>query len=316
VHALVLRYMNVTHRPLVGIVYCIFALLCFAVQDSLIKLLADRYAVLQILCIRSLAALLILIFVGQYLLGFRVFKATQPLPMVLRGILAFLAFTTYYLALTRIPLAEAAAVYMTAPLFVTMLSVPLLGERVGWHRWLAVTFGFCAVVIMLNPGSALFRVEAAMPLFSALCYALIPILSRKIGFSEHALTIAVYTITSFLLLCLLASTIVYSVPPAATGSGFTGNLLQRWSLPTLADLWLMALSGAVFTAGLLCITQAYRVAIVSSVAPFEYSYLVWASLLGYLAFGDLPGSRTVLGSVAVVACGCYVLYREHVRRGV
>jgi drug/metabolite transporter (DMT)-like permease len=307
--------MNTTHRPLAGTAYCVFALLCFAVQDSLVKMLADQYAVLQILWIRSLVALLILVLVGQYLLGSRVFKATRLWPMVLRGVLAFLAFGTYYLALTRIPLADAAAVYMTAPLFVTMLSVPLLGERVGWHRWLAVTCGFGAVVIMLNPGSALFRVEAAMPLFSALCYALIPILSRKIGFSEHALTIAIYTTTSFLLLCLMASMIVYSVPPTVTGNGLTGNLLQRWSLPAPGDFLLMALAGAVFTIGLLCITQAYRVAIVSSVAPFEYSYLIWASLLGFMVFGDVPGVRTVLGSAAVVACGCYVLYREHVRRG-
>lgn len=306
--------MSSVHRPVAGIAFCVFSLLCFAVQDSLVKLVSDRHAVLQILSIRSVVVLLILIPVGYLGLGGAALRTSRPWPMVLRGVLAFLAFSTYYLALTQIPLADAGAVYMTAPLFVTMLSVPLLGERVGWHRWLAVSAGFVAVLIMLNPGSALFRIEAAMPLFSALCYALIPIVTRKVGLSEHPVTMAFYTTASFLLLLALASVLVYSLPPAINGAGFMENLLQRWSLPTAGDWWLIAVSGAVFTLGLLSITQAYRVAIVSSVAPFEYSYLLWASLLGFIAFGDVPGARTVLGGLAVVACGCYVLYREQVTR--
>jgi len=306
--------MNSVHRPLAGIAFCVAALLCFAIQDALVKSLAERHPVLQILSMRTVVVLLILVPIGQYVLGSSVFKARRPLPMLLRGLLAFLAFGTYYLSLTRIPLADAAAVYMTAPLFVTILSVPLLGEQVGWHRWLAVTLGFAAVMIMLNPGSELFRVEAAMPLFSALCYAAIPILNRRIGMSEHALTMSIYTMVSFLLLCLLAWAIVHNVSSAPGDGGFTDNLLRRWSVPNREDLGLMALTGGVFTVALLCITQAYRIAIVSSVAPFEYSYLVWASLLGFIVFGDVPGMRTVLGSLAVVACGCYVLYREHIRR--
>ncbi len=306
--------MNDTHRPLAGILFCVFALLCFAIQDSLIKSLSDRYAVLQVLILRSIAVLLILVPLGQYLRRGRILHATRPLPLLARGVLAFFAFTTYYLALSQIPLADAAAVYMTAPLFVTALSVPLLGERVGWHRWLAVTVGFSAVIVMLNPGSALFRVESALPLFSALCYAMIPILNRKIGLSEHALTMAIYTTGTFLLLCMVASTIVHVVPYTPSGGGFAVSLVQGWSMPSGRDLWLTVLSGAVFTVALLSITQAYRIAIVSSITPFEYTYLVWASLLGFLVFGDVPGPRTVLGGLAVVACGCYVLYRERVRR--
>ena len=301
------------HRPLAGIAFCLVALLAFAVQDSIVKSLSARYPVLQVLGLRSILVLIVLILVGLYVHGTGILKTSQPKPMLVRGALAFLAFTTYYLALSRIPLADAAAVYMTAPLFVTMLSALLLGESVGWHRWMAVLVGFAAVLVMLNPGSSLFRIEAAMPLFSALCYAMIPILNRKIGLSERVLTMAIYTTAAFLVLCMTASVLVHALPPTIAGEGFTATVLRRWSWPTAGDLLLIALSGAVFTIALLCITQAYRIAIVSTVAPFEYSYLVWASLLGFLVFGDVPAARTVIGSSAVVVCGCYILYRERMR---
>lgn len=298
------------HRPLAGIGFCVFALLAFATQDAIIKALSAHYPVLQVLVLRSGLVLVILLAFGFFIHGSRIIKSKQPKPMLLRGVLAFLAFTSYYLALTRIPLADAAAVYMTAPLFVTALSAPLLGEHVGWHRWGAVTLGFLAVIVMLNPGSTLFRIEAAIPLFSALCYASIPILNRRIGLSEHVITMTIYTTAVFLLLTSAASAIVHSLPPAVSGEGFSANLFQRWSWPTNEHFQMIALSGIVFTIALLSITQAYRIAIVSSVAPFEYIYLVWAGLLGFLMFGDIPGVRTVMGGLAVVACGCYVLYRE------
>jgi drug/metabolite transporter (DMT)-like permease len=169
------------------------------------------------------------------------------------------------------------------------------------------------VLVMLNPGSALFRLEAAAPLFSALCYSMIPILNRKIGLSEHAITMVLYTTVTFLVLCLMVSSVIHAFPLAPSNGGLVENLLQRWLLPSPADLVLIGVSGAIFTLAILCITQAYRIAIVSTIAPFEYSYLVWASLLGYLVFGDIPNLRTVAGGVAVVACGCYVLYRERIR---
>ena len=148
-----------------------------------------------------------------------------------------------------------------------------------------------------------------MPMFSAMCYAMIPIINRRIGLSEHAITMALYTTAAFVALCLLASLVVYLLPWSPS-AGFAVNLVRPWRWLS-GEAWLLvAGSGVAFTVGLLGITHAYRVAIVSAVAPFEYSYLIWASLLGFIVFGDVPGMRTVLGSLAVVACGLYVLYRE------
>lgn len=302
------------HRPIAGILFCVFALLLFALQDSIIKGLSQQYPLLQVLSLRSGIVLGLLVAIGLYLQGRGILRGRKPLPMLTRGVLAFFAFTSYYFALQKIPLADAASVYMTAPLFVTLLSSLLLREKVGFHRWAAVSLGFAAVIVMLNPGSGLFRIESALPLFSAMCYAMIPIINRRIGMSEHALTMAIYTTFTYLSLILLASALIHLFPSTASGNGIIAAVFQRWFWLSSEDLLLTLLAGCIFSVALLCITQAYRIAIVSSVAPFEYSYLLWASIIGYLLFGDIPGIRTVLGGSVVVLCGCYIIYRERGRK--
>ena len=145
---------------------------------------------------------------------------------------------------------------------------------------------------------------------------MIPIINRKIGLTEHAMTMGIYTTAVFLALVLSLSLLVNVIPAPPTSNGFLAGLFVPWKVMTLADLLLSALAGAVFACALLSITQAYRIARVATVAPFEYSYLVWVTLLGYLAFGDFPDVRTMLGAGLVVACGLYILYREQrVKKG-
>lgn len=301
------------NQPLTGIAYCTFGLLAFACQDTLIKSLSERYPVLEVLTLRTALVLTLLVVVGAGCWGKAILLSKNPRPMMLRGVFAFSAFSTYYLALTVIPLADAAAVYMTAPLFVTVLSVLLLREQVGWHRIAAVVIGFVSVIVMLNPGSSLFRIEAAMPLFSALSYAMIPILTRRVGLTEHPVTMAIYTTLSYLLLCMVASLLLLPLSAGGADSSLWTTLTAPWIWVSRVDFLLACVAACVFTVGLLSITQAYRIAAVSAVSPFEYSYLIWASLLGFIAFGHVPNTRTALGSIAIVACGCYIMYRERQR---
>ena len=291
-----------------------FALFAFALQDSIIKHLSARYSVIEILTLRLAIVLTLLVVIGVSWQGLGILRSRRPRLMFARGVLAFFAFTTYYIALSRIPLADAAAVYMTAPLFVTLLSALILRERVGVVRWSAVVIGFSAVLYMLNPGSSLFKIESALPLFSAMCYALIPIINRHIGLSEHALTMGIYTTTSYFLLMILTSLAISALPAPSSDNPTLQGVFQDWVLLAGAD-WLLLLAGVIFAAALLSITQAYRIAAVSTVAPFEYVYILWASVIGYLMFDDVPGIRTLVGSVVIVACGCYIIYRERDRRG-
>jgi len=307
---------NPTHRPLAGIAFCVFSLLAFSLQDSIIKHLSARYSVIEILTLRLAIVLTLLVVIGVAWRGFGILRARRPRLMFARGILAFFAFTTYYIALSRIPLADAAAVYMTAPLFVTLLSALILREAVGVERWSAVVIGFGAVLYMLNPGSSLFRIESALPLFSAMCYAFIPIINRHIGLSEHALTMGIYTSAAYFLLMILTSLAIAVLPAPLTDNSTLQGIFQDWAMLQTTECWLLLLAGVIFALALLSITQAYRIAVVSTVAPFEYVYILWASLIGYLMFSDVPATRTILGSALVVACGCYLIYREGNRRRV
>lgn len=304
---------------LFGVVYVLLGLLAFAIQDSIVKQLTADYPVLELLTLRSIVVQLGLIIIILVVsrkgavgpTGRSLFHSSKPFLLLLRGTFAFFAFTVYYLALSRMPIADAAAIYMTAPLFVTALSVPFLKEKVGLHRAAAVIVGFVAAIAMIRPGSSVFQVVAVLPLFSAITYAFIPIVNRKVGMSQPALTMAFYTITSYLFLCLVSYFLVHFFSWQIDPENVFANLTEHWRPMSFVHLFWTIVSGLFFICGLLGLTQSYRLLPVSIVAPFEYSYLIWATLLGFLVFGEFPGPHTLLGGLVIVLCGCYITYREH-----
>lgn len=294
-----------------GIFFLLLALLIFTVQDAIVKLLTESHEVLQILTWRILMVLCILACIAKYKLGWQFLKTDRRALMFLRGFLAFAAFTNYYFALSYLPLADAATVYMTAPLFVTVLSVPLLGEQVGVRRWVAILIGFSAVVYMLNPGAGIFQPIAALPLASALFYSFIPIVTRLFDSKDHTLTIVFYTTFSYAIFCLAASTLVHLWPTVPGDISIWANVAQPWNAMNASSWALTFLSSLLFTAGIICITIAYRVAQASVLAPFEYSYLLWATLIGYLFFSDIPTMRTLIAGLVIAGSGVYIAIREH-----
>jgi len=296
-----------------GIAFLVLALLIFAVQDAIVKYLTQEYEVVQLLTWRILLVVLLLGTVAVCKLGIRGLLTPNWRPMFLRGFMAFCAFSHYYVALTYIPLGDAATVFMTMPLFVTALSVPLLGEQVGVHRWSAVCIGFIAVVFMLNPGAGLFQPMAVLPLVSALFYSLIPIITRKIDTRESALTIAFYTTVSYALWCLIAAGVVHLWPATPETTGVWALLAQPWPAFDLMGWVWVSLSSILFALGIFCVTTAYRLAPVSVLAPFEYSYLLWAILVSYLLFADAPTLRTWLAGCVIVGSGVYITVRERRR---
>lgn len=288
----------------------VLALFIFATQDAIVKYLTEEYQVIQILTWRILTVVLILSCLALFKHGWSFLKTQHWKLMLLRGFFAFAAFTNYYFALSHIPLGDAATVYMTAPLFVTALSVPLLGEHVGIRRWIAVIVGFAAVVYMLNPGSELFKLISILPLASALFYSFIPIITRNFDSKEHTLTIGFYTALSYAALCSMLSIAVHLWPALPKDTGVWSFIAQPWaSLDALAWMWVLISSG-LFAAGILCITTAYRAADVSVLAPFEYTYLLWATLVGFIVFSDIPELRTWLAGFIIAGSGIYIAVRE------
>lgn len=301
------------HESGLGILCLCAGLGLFSVQDLILKLVSDSYPLSQVMVFRSLTALPLLLLLAAFDGGLRTLVTPGTRAMIGRGLVMFVAYAAYYLALPALPLASAVALYFSAPLFITLLSVPMLGEVVGWRRGLAVLAGFGGVLVILRPGTGVFEVAALLPVLSGLCYGLSMILARQLGQTETAPAMAFW------------GNLVFLVIAAAMALGFGGAtapdlhpslafLMRGWVWPTALDATLMAGCGVIAALGLTLLTQAYRIADANAVTPFEYSALLWGILWGWAFFSEWPDALAWTGIATILAAGLFVLWRERVRR--
>jgi len=294
-----------------AIFYLLLAMFLVAIQDSLFKQLTQDYPVLQLLFTRM--CIVVFTFTAVYLLRRKTLslKASQWPLIAGRGICAFVAFFLYYMALQRAGLAEAATVLMSAPLFVTALSVPLLGEKVGVHRWGAVCVGFIAVAIMLRPGSDLFQPIMILPVISAFIYSLLPIITRHINADTSTFAVTYLTTVAYWVVSALTAVAVHVFPATAQSWPGYQAIAEPWHALSLNAALILTLCAVIFMVVIFMITFAYRQAQVSAIASIEYTYLVWAMLIGYVMFDESPGLLTYFAALVIIGCGFYIALREH-----
>ncbi len=287
---------NSTDRPLAGIVMMLAGIAGFAVMDATIKWLTADYPVPQVVALRSWFGLPILIMLAMREGGLPALKTQRPLVHVGRYGLVLLLSLSFFWVLSVMKLVDAIAIAFAAPIIITALSVPLLKEAVGPRRWIAIGVGFCGVLIMLRPGVGVFQWAALAALGSALVYALLMVTTRVYKSTESTAALMLYP---------------------QLGMSLTGILMVNffWVTPTMLDLALFALAGFFGSIGVMCLTHAFRLAPVAAIAPFEYTALVWATLLGFLVWGELPDGITLVGASIVIASGLYILYRETRKAG-
>jgi drug/metabolite transporter (DMT)-like permease len=217
---------------------------------------------------------------------------TRRLPLhILRASLLFLALSLFFEALQHLPLADAIAVAFTAPLFVTALAGPLLGETVGLRRWGAVILGFIGALIMVQPGSAAFRPEALFVLGSALSFSLLVTLTRRMTRTETNVALLTYS-TVF------------------AGAWSLPFLPFVWRTPATEDIKLFVLIGLIGGLAAFFVIQAYRHTPVSILAPFDYTALIWGALFGWLIWREQPGFEIWIGAAIVSAAGVYIARHE------
>jgi drug/metabolite transporter (DMT)-like permease len=291
-----------------GILCLVIGIAVFSVQDLILKLMSGSYPLHQAMVLRSVTAIPFMLAIVWWFDGTLRTLTTRGWPaMLARGLLNFLAYTAYYLALAALPMATTVALYFTAPLMITVLSVVMLRENVSPRRWLAVLAGFAGVVIMVRPGGALFDWAALLPIFCGFAYALSMILARTMGTRDSAAAMAFWGNMAFLI-CAAGLSAYY-------GSGqHVGNthpslafLTRGWAWPTPRDLVLMCACGAIAAAGLTLLTQAYRIGQNSIVTPFEFTFAFWGLMWGWLFWGDLPDALGWVGIAVIIAAGLYVL---------
>ena len=294
-----------------GALILVFGLFLFSIQDVIIKYFSSHYSVLQIVFVRGVIAL------GLFLLLFRLMRETlslksrRPGLMLARGMLGFCSYTTYYLAVAAMPLAEVVSITFTMPLFVTAMSALVLREHVGLRRWSAVVIGFLGVLIILSPSGEFNSLAVVFAFIAAISYASQTILTRFLGNHDHPLTIAfnailIFTCASGVLSLLLFSGLI----PLSSEHPSLSFLLRDWRLPTDVDLALLLVIGLIAAVGFYCLSRAYCVSEASAIAPFEFTYILWAVVFGYLFWQEVPQPTTIVGIAILVTSSLYIWYRE------
>jgi drug/metabolite transporter (DMT)-like permease len=300
-----------TGSPIAGISLVVFGLFLFSLQDVAMKFFSDTYSVLQLVTIRCSVALVPILIAVVLTSGWRGVIAYKPELLLTKGFLGFLSYLAYYLAIAALPLAEVVTIVFAAPIFVTVLSALLLKESVGPRRWTAVLVGFAAIVIVVGPSGDFAHLASVLALAAALTYASAIVLTRYIGPNDRPWTIALYSMLAFLVGSGVATVLVFASGGAAVSDDPSLAFLTRpWILPEPVHLLVMVLLGVNAAVGFYCLIKAYWIAPASSVAPFEYTYIIWAVLFGYLIWSEIPATTTLLGVALLMGSGFYIFQRE------
>jgi drug/metabolite transporter (DMT)-like permease len=277
-------------RVLAGIGLMLTGIFLFALNDALGKWLVATYSVGQLLVIRSAAALLILVpFLWRE--GLRPFKAApRPWLQLLRPAFATFEVACFYWALASMPLADVMTYYLAGPIYVTAVSPFLLGENVGWRRWLAVVAGFIGVMIALNPSGHTFTPAAVIAIGGSFSFSLLMVCTRLVRGTSDLVLITTQTVGALVFGLVLAP--------------FT------WVPLDVRDSLLLILLGVTALVAHVCVNRSLKLAPASVVVPYQYSTIFWAILLGYIFFGDIPRPEMLVGAGVIIAAGIYIFVRE------
>ncbi len=299
----------------IGILCVVMAVLFFSASDMLIKWMSGDYPLHQIVFIRALTSLAIILGIFVPLEGGFRNLMSKRLPLHLfRGFCVVIANVAFFTGLASLPIGEATAIFFVAPLFITALSVPFLGEKVGLRRWLAVSVGLIGVIIIMRPGTEAFRYAALAPILAALAYATMQITARKLGVTEKASVMAFYIQVTFLITC---ASVGLLLGDGRMAEGLEDPsllfLLRAWTMPTAGDWLILILVGGLSACGAYLISQGYRKVEATIAAPFEYVAMPMAVFWGVVMFDEWPDAIAMGGILLIIASGLYAFWRENIK---
>jgi drug/metabolite transporter (DMT)-like permease len=279
-----------------GSLFMAVAMAGFTMNDAITKAVSSEMNFGQVMLVRGLFAIVLIAALAHHQRALRPLRTLMMRPVALRvagevgGTVSFLA------AIVHLPLANTAAIFQALPLAITLGAALIFGEPVGWRRWLAITAGFIGVVIIVRPGVAGFNQFSLFALISVVFCAIRDLATKRIPAQIPSLFITLLT------------TVTVTTAGAAILIPLGG-----WTPPSGRALALLVFAAVLLLIGYQCVIMALRTGDISAVAPFRYSALLWAMLLGYLVFGDVPDGMMVTGASIIVLSGLYAFYRERKR---
>lgn len=278
-----------------GIIAIVAGTAAFSANDTIVKLVARDFPLGEVLAVRGVMTTLlvgaILVSLGHFT---RLPLAMNRLVLVRSGLeaLAALSFTT---ALLHMRLADLSTIILISPLILTALAVLFFQESVGWRRWSAIAVGFAGALFIIKPTPTAFDAWALLGVFCACISAVRDLVTRRLDSGIPSIVVSFMSAVAVML------------------AGFVLGLWETWRPLGARELGLLAASAAFLAAGNFLVVLAFRGVDLAAVAPFRYSILLWASLLGYFAFGEIPDRWSALGGALIVGSGIYALHRERVR---
>ncbi|WP_092239603.1 DMT family transporter [Bradyrhizobium sp. Gha] len=278
---------RLTHR--VGIGLMLLAVFVFSFGDATGKFIVATTPIGQFLCLRACAALLLLSpMIWRKRQDFA--KLERPGLQLVRVAFSTTEVTSFFLATVYLPLADVVTYYLACPIFVTALSAIALHERVGWRRWSAILVGFAGVLIALRPSPQSFSWPALIALCGSFSFAGLMLITRHLRRTPD-----VVMITS-----QFVGTLLFGAVLAPIG----------WVTPTPWGILLFAAAGMISVCAFLCINRSLKLASASTVVPYQYSMIIWAVILGFVVFGDMPSPATLVGAAIIIGAGLYIFLRE------
>ena len=302
-----------TNQNTKGIFFIMTGMAFFSIQDSLIKYIYEDVALFELYFGRTLIQSIILLSFVLLTKKTIVLKTHYPILTLVRVVCFFFGFSFFYISLTFMTLAMTSALFFSCPFFMSMFAKFFLKEKIGIRRWSAIFVGFIGVLIVLNPSLEEFNFFKLAPVACALCYATSMTITKYTSSKD-----SIYTQMTWLyIFAIFASIIIFLVSGDGKFNNFSDSTMQfifREWFTNPAEAWPYVLvMGIVASISFFCVFSAYSIASPSIVSLFEYSYIVWAMLAGYILFETIPVPRTFIGAAIIIGAGFYIYYREKIK---
>ena len=302
-----------TNQNTKGIFFIMTGMAFFSIQDSLIKYIYEDVALFELYFGRTLIQSIILLSFVLLTKKTIILKTHYPVLTLVRVVCFFFGFSFFYISLTFMTLAMTSALFFSCPFFMSMFAKFFLKEKIGIRRWSAIFVGFIGVLIVLNPSLEEFNFFKLAPVACALCYATSMTITKYTSSKD-----SIYTQMTWLyIFAIFASIIIFLVSGDGKFNNFSDSTMQfifREWFTNPAEAWpYVLIMGIVASISFFCVFSAYSIASPSIVSLFEYSYIVWAMLAGYILFETIPVPRTFIGAAIIIGAGFYIYYREKIK---